>query len=93
MVIGTVQVYLAAEWVYSLKEKRTVVKSLTEKIKHKFNVAVAEVAHQDVHQTIVIGIACVTNDSAHANSMIDHVVRFIEQNTDAVVTDVVMEIF
>ena len=39
-----------AEWVTSLKEKRMVVKSLVEKTKHKFNVSVAEIENQDIHQ-------------------------------------------
>ncbi len=92
MIIGTCKVYLAAEWVYSLKDKRSVVKSLTERMKHKFNISVAEIEKQDVLRSIVIGFACVTNSSRHADEMIQNVLTYVENNTDAVVEDVVIEI-
>lgn len=92
MIIGSCKVVLKTEWCFSLKDKRSVVKSLIEKIKHKFNVSVAEVDLNDVHQTIVIGFACVTNETAHANSIISNVLDFIEDNTDAVIEDYVIEI-
>ncbi len=92
MIIGVCKVYLRAEWVYSLKEKRMVVKSLIQKSKHKFNISIAEIEHQDVHKSIVIGFACVTNEKSHANSMIDNVINFMEENTDAVIHEVVIEI-
>ena len=91
MIIGTGVVYLRAEWVTSLKEKRMIVKSLVEKTKHKFNVSVAEVDKQDAHQEIVIGFACVTNEKAHADSVVNHVLNFIERSTDAVVEKVEVE--
>ena len=84
MVIGYCTLRFTAEWVTSLKEKRMVVKSLVEKTKHKFNISVAEVDSQDIHRTIVIGIACVSNDAVHAGQVIDTVVEFMEYSTDAV---------
>lgn len=92
MIVGTCKVYLRAEWVLSLKDKRMVVKRIVEKTKHKFNVSVAEIEMQDVHKEIAIGFACVTNEVSHANSIIDNVINFIENNTDAVVEDIVIEI-
>lgn len=92
MIIGTCKVYLIAEWVNSLKDKRMVVKSIIDKTKNKFNVSVAEVERQDVHKSIVIGFVCVTNEVSHANSIIDNVLNFIERNTDAVIDDVEIEI-
>ena len=93
MIIGSCKVYLEAEWVFSLKDKRMIVKSLVEKIRHKFNVSVAEVENNDIHKSIVIGIACVTNETSHADSIINNVINFIENNTDAVIVDVITEIF
>lgn len=92
MVIGTAQIQLSASWVHSLKEKRMVVKSIVDKVKNKFNVSVAEVDTQDYHQTITIGIACVSNDNRHADSMLSQVINFIEDNTDAVVQDIHTEL-
>ena len=92
MIIGTCKVYMTADWVYSLKDKRAAVKSITEKMRHKFNVSVAEVELQDVHRNICIAFACVSNSAAHANSVIQTVLNFIEKNTEAVVYDVMTEI-
>lgn len=91
MIIGTCKIYLYASSVHSLKEKRTIVKSMLAKVKNKFNVSIAEIENLDMHQSIVIGIACVSNSSSHANSCIQNVIEFIEQNTEAEVQDVVIE--
>jgi uncharacterized protein YlxP (DUF503 family) len=92
MIIGTCTVTLQADWVSSLKEKRMIVKSLIDKVRHKFNVSAAEVDDQDVHKLVVIGFACVTNEVRHANSIIDNVLDFIESNTEAQIVDTVIEI-
>ena len=84
MTICCSTLHFTAEWVTSLKEKRMVVKSLVEKTKHKFNVSAAEVDCQDIHQSIVIGIACVSNDAVHARQMIENIIDFMEYSTDAV---------
>ncbi|MBM6830139.1 DUF503 domain-containing protein [Anaerotignum lactatifermentans] len=83
MVIGSCIAVFRAEWVGSLKEKRMVVKSLTEKTRHKFNVSVAEVDTQDTHQICTIGFACVSNESRHADSMVGNILDFMEKNTEA----------
>ena len=46
MVIGACTVYMTAEWVFSLKDKRMIVKSIIEKARHKFNISIAEVDRQ-----------------------------------------------
>lgn len=92
MFIGACTIYLTAEWVTSLKEKRMVVKSIIEKSKHKFNISIAEVDRQDVHRSIVIGFVCVSNEAAHVDRMMNTVIDYIENNTDAVVDRVETEI-
>ena len=92
MIIGAMQIELYAPWVHSLKEKRMVVKSICAKAGNKFNISVAEVEKQDVHQSIVIGIACVTDETSHADSILDNVLNFIEENTEAEVISVEREI-
>ncbi|WP_304507687.1 DUF503 domain-containing protein [Anaerotignum sp.] len=93
MIIGSCEVTFYADWVTSLKEKRMVVKSLVEKTKHKFNVSVAEVDCQDVHKTIVIGFACVTNEKRQADSVIQHILNYMEQITEAEMISVEIEVF
>ena len=92
MIVETVIIRLYAPWVHSLKEKRMAVKSLIAKIKNKFNVSIAEVGEQDTHRTIVLGLACVSNAVSHTDSMIDTILTFIENNTDADIIEVQREI-
>lgn len=93
MFVATCEVTFRAEWVRSLKEKRMVVKSLVEKTRHKFNASVAEVEQQDVHQMIVIGFACVTNEKRHGESMVQHILDFMEKNTEAELISAEYEVF
>lgn len=92
MIIGTAQVKLYAPWVHSLKEKRAIVKSINDKVHNKFNVTIAEIDEQDIQQTIVLGIACVTGTVAFASSVIENVINFIENSTDAEITDIIREL-
>lgn len=93
MFIGSCVMSFTAEWVSSLKEKRMVVKHIVEKAKHKFNIAIAEIDKQDVHQSIVIGFVCLSNEQKHIEQMMQKVVDFIENNTDAVLDKIESEIF
>lgn len=92
MIVGIMTITLYTPWVHSLKEKRTVVKSICAKTKNKFNVSIAEVGEQDIHQTIVIGVACVANQVNQMDSILDNVINFIEGSTEAEVMDVEREI-
>lgn len=83
MKVLLMRVTLRASWVHSLKEKRMVVKSIVQKSKNKFNISVSEVDEQDIHQTIVIGIAAVCGSSAQVDSTMENIITFIECNTDA----------
>jgi len=68
---------------FSLKDKRQVRRSLIEKTRQRFNVSIAEVDTQDMHQTLTIGIAVVSGEAAHAQRSLDEVIRFMEEHTDA----------
>lgn len=92
MMVGVLTVRLYAPWVHSLKEKRMEVKSLTARIRNRFNVSVSEVDAQDLHQTICIGIAAIAADAAQADSMLDHIINFIEEGSQAEITKIEREI-
>jgi len=83
MKIAVLKIKLYAPWVHSLKEKRMVVKSLLERIRNRFRVSAAEVEDQDIHQSVVIGVAAIVPHSAQADSLMDEIVSFVEQNTEA----------
>ena len=88
--VGTVELHLPD--VGSLKGKRHVLKGLKEKVRAKFEVAVAEVDHHDTWQRATLAVACVSHDSRHANEVVSKAVDFIEGNVDGYVTDVSVEI-
>lgn len=92
MIIGSCKLRFTAEWVTSLKEKRMVVKSIVEKAKHKFNISAAEIDFQDIHQTIAVGFACVTNDAVLAEQIVNNVIDYMDYNTDAVLENTEIEI-
>jgi len=92
MIISVASVKLYAPWVHSLKEKRMVVKSIISKVQNKFNISISEIDAQDIHQTIVLGIACVTDTAKFADSMIDGVITFIDNHTEAEILDIHREI-
>lgn len=77
----------------SLKEKRSVVRSLVARLKNHFNASVAEVACQDVYQRAEIGFSLVGNEVAHVNAMADTLVRMTEDYTSAELLDSDFEIF
>ena len=87
MVLGTLRVSLHIDHSHSLKEKRMVVRSLVERLRRRFNVAVAEIDDQDVWQVATLGAVVVSGDTRHADEMVQALLRAIEaEEGDAVVT-------
>lgn len=74
----TAQLHLGP--INSLKEKRSVVKSLIGRLKSRFNVSVAEVDHQDNKSSAVIGVAIVSNDSRYINQQFDTIISFMQKD-------------
>ena len=64
----------------SLKGKRQVLKSITERVKNRYNVSIAEVDDNDSWQLISLGITCVSNSAPHANEVLSKVVNFIQNS-------------
>ena len=83
---------LHAPWVNSLKEKRMTVKSLTAKLQNRFHVSAAETDEQDTHRIIVIGVAAIVPHNALADSMMNELSAFVENNTEAEIIDEIREI-
>ena len=83
MRIATILFRLRAPWVHSLKEKRMIVKSLDAKLRNRYNVSAAEIDEQDTHQIIVIGVAAIVPHNAFADSLMEDISLFVEENTEA----------
>jgi hypothetical protein len=87
--LGTVELHLPD--VDSLKGKRHVLKGLKEKVRQRFEVAVAEVDHHDLWQRATLAVVCVSHESRHANEVVSKALDFIEANVDGMVIDVSVE--
>ncbi len=87
MVIGFGIISIRIHESHSLKEKRKVVKSFSNKIKNKFNVSIGEVGANDLHQRAEIGFSIVGNEKGFVNSSIDKLFNFAENLGIAEVID------
>ncbi|HNQ23482.1 MAG TPA: DUF503 domain-containing protein [Phycisphaerae bacterium] len=77
MVVGVLTVELVIYEARSLKDKRRVLQSLKQRLRNRFNVSVAEVAHQDVWQRATLGVAVVSNEAREVESQLDRVVDVV----------------
>jgi uncharacterized protein YlxP (DUF503 family) len=91
MVIGVCRIVLSIDEAFSLKEKRHIVKSIVERLKSRFNASVAEVDLNDKWKNAVIGVACVSNEAGHADSMLSNIVNFVGNDGRAVLVDYTTE--
>ncbi len=80
MIIGVCTITLHLLGINSLKEKRSIVKSVVARLRNEFNVSAAEVDAQDSHARAILGVACVSGSSDHARGQLDAVVRWIEEH-------------
>jgi uncharacterized protein len=80
MHIGLCKIKLRIPENESLKGKRQVIKSIIARVQNKFSVCIAEIDDNDAWQLASIGVACISNDSRHANEILSHVVDFINES-------------
>ena len=85
--IGVLTLELRIESSHSLKEKRHVVQSLKDRLRHKFNVSVAEIAHQDLWQRATVAAVTVSSDRENA----EKVLRGVEDETVGLVGAALVE--
>ena len=92
MVVGVAKLSLRLPDNQSLKGKRRVIKRICERLRQRFNVAVAEIDSQDVWQAAELGFVMVGNQGSHINSKLDKAINFIENMQLAEIVDVQMEL-
>lgn len=68
--VGVITLELRLQNAHSLKEKRHVVASLKDRLRHKFNVAVAEIEYQELWQRAAIAAVTVSGDRVHAEKVL-----------------------
>lgn len=78
--IGICTLRLYIPMVASLKDKRSIVKSLLTKVKNQFNASTAEVDLQDKWQSAEIAIAVVSNSDFHNRQTLMKIIKWIESH-------------
>jgi len=92
MVVGTLKIELHLHDNRSLKGKRKIVRSMVDKVKHKFNVAIAEIGSNDKWQKIELGVSTVGNDRRHLDASLTNILAFLDSMYLAEIVDSRMEI-
>jgi len=73
--VGILTLELRLDDAHSLKDKRHTVKSLKDRLRNKFNVAVSEIDYQDLWQRSLISAVTVSGDHSHAEQVLQLVER------------------
>ena len=87
MIVGAAVVELHVHASQSLKQKRGVVRSVVQRLRNRFNIAVAEIGGQDTWQRAVLGITTTGIDRTQVRGVLTRVLVFIEDLHLAEVTD------
>ncbi len=87
MFVGVLRLTFHIPHARSLKDKRRVVQKLRDRVRSRFDVSIAEVAFQDLHQRAVFGVSVVSGDAAVCDSVLEQVAHVAETSGDAVLTD------
>jgi uncharacterized protein YlxP (DUF503 family) len=83
--VRSFELHLAAA--HSLKEKRSVVKSLKDRLHNEFNVSVAETGRHDAWQSAELTVCVVAAERRHAESVLEAVDRFVHGNPRCRIVD------
>lgn len=92
MVVGVGRLHMRLHDSQSLKGKRKVVRKTIERVRSRFDVAIAEVADQNLWQSIQLGFSVVGSDGRVVHSVMDRVINFIEDLHLSEILDVEKEI-
>jgi uncharacterized protein YlxP (DUF503 family) len=71
--IGVLTLEMRLEHSHSLKDKRHVVQGLKDRLRRRFNVAVAEIDYQDLWQRAMVAAVTVSGDPIRARQVLDSV--------------------
>jgi len=92
MVVGALRLEFHIPASASLKEKRFVVRSLTDRLRRRLNVAVSEVDHHDLWQRATLGVVAVSNEAAVVHSILSHAQDLVEREPRIALLDVDVEL-
>jgi uncharacterized protein len=91
--IGVLQFTIEIPYAESLKDKRSVVKAMKDRLRRAFNLSITEFADLDTCTLATLGAVVAGSDVKHLNSTLDHLLNTLQDWRDATLTDHQMEIF
>lgn len=80
MIVGVMTTQLHLQGITSLKEKRSIVKSVIGRLKSRFNISIAEVDHQDNKRSAAIAMSLVSNETRFVNQQFDKIIDFMRND-------------
>jgi hypothetical protein len=93
MIVGVLEFEVVIRQSQSLKDKRRAVKSLKDRLLHRFPISIAEVDFLDHWQRSGLGAAIVSNDAQHATEVLSKVVDFVRNSLVVELVDYSIETF
>ena len=87
MIVGSLRIRLLIRESRSLKDKRQVVRSIKDRLRHQYNVSVAEVEAQDHRQLVVLGVAMVANEVSPIRAAFGEIVEALRRHPVAEFVD------
>lgn len=93
MIVGLLTLELHVTDSASLKDKRRIVRGVYDRIRHRFNVSIAEVGGHDTWQRTTLAVACVTTDTRQAHRVLSTVAEFIDRQRSVELIDHTVELF
>ncbi|WP_298181426.1 DUF503 domain-containing protein [Saccharomonospora sp.] len=82
MFVGTLELDVLLGDVRSLKQKRSAVRPILAELRKRYEVAVAEVGHQDLYRRSLLGVATVAADGAHVRDILDACERLVAERPE-----------
>lgn len=87
MIVGALEVSLRLEGCRSLKDKRRIVRSLLDRLRHDLHLSVAEVGDNDLWGNAEIGIACVSGSVVQVEAVLQQALAMVDGCADVTVQD------
>ena len=93
MIVGVLHIELFIPDSGSLKTKRFALKSIKDRLRNRFNVSVAETDNTDKWQRASLGVAAVSNDTKHMESILGNVMKLVYGDPRVEVIDSIIDYY
>ena len=78
MALCYVEIKIDLPFAQNLKDKRSVITSITTKVSKKYNVSISEIEFNDIWKSAKLGIAIVAKNGKALDSMIENIIEYVE---------------